>query len=225
MRHPEVIFSQCLDWILQDPVPRHRLHLLKLTPQHLEVFWIDGQGKERCGNDPGKFWWEVRFVVNFDQQTHACACKPFMRLSYAWWKKYFFDNFRALFYCFRPCKPMRKHAFAGQKYTTNILHHCLHDTVMASALWINPPKFKFMNGSYNFFFLLQCWFNNLELWKVLLVFLISLNGLHSFIFLQAPSPLIFLCSSLHWLILFLFKALFIQWSVLCLKNILNGLRK
>ena len=40
--------------------------------------------------------------------------KPYMSLSYAWWKKYVFDNFRVFFYHFRPCKCIGKHAFAGQ---------------------------------------------------------------------------------------------------------------
>ena len=39
--------------------------------------------------------------------------KPYMRLLYAWWKKYVFDNFRA-FYHFGPCKRMRDYAFPGR---------------------------------------------------------------------------------------------------------------
>ena len=69
----------------------------------------------------------------FEQQTHACACvrmvenngkhsritkkvlKPYMNLSYAWWRRYFFQDFQMFFIFFD-----HGNAYAHwSKYTTD----------------------------------------------------------------------------------------------------------
>ena len=55
--------------------------------------------------------------------------EPYMSLSYAWGKRYFFNDFGMFFYRFWPCKHMCKHTFAGRNtkqcsvVETTLLNH------------------------------------------------------------------------------------------------------
>ena len=48
--------------------------------------------------------------------------EPYVSLSYVQWKKYFF-KFSSVFHCFRPCKRVRKYAFAGRNTQQLAVRH------------------------------------------------------------------------------------------------------
>ena len=71
------------------------------------------------------------------QKSWSFLHAPYMSLSYAWWKRYFFMLFKSFFYHFWPCERMHKHAFAGQN-----TQHAQNETFASTAICSLNLRFK-----------------------------------------------------------------------------------